>query len=201
MYIPEEFKITDPSIISEFIQKHPFGLLVQSGDLEPVATHLPFLIKNDGENYVLEGHLAKSNPHSTIIRSGKTAMTIFNGSHGYVSSTVYGHPNVPTWNYQAVHIYGTLEVLSETELICHLEEVVDHFESDRENKLDLKKLPQEMLNSYRQEIVGFRLNSYRVEAAFKLSQNRNDEDHQRIIDDLGKCPINQELVDAMKKHR
>jgi transcriptional regulator len=200
MYIPSEFKITDSKAIFEFCQQHPFGVLLQSGDSEPLGTHLPFLIKQDRDHLLLEGHIAAANAQSKHIRSGKVAMVILSGPHAYVSSSVYTHPNVPTWNYQAVHIYGTLEVMNEPELIEHLDEMVQTFEADRTKKLNLNTLPEELLESYRREIIGFRLTSYRTEAAFKLSQNRNETDHQKILNDLGQCPINKELLEAMKKH-
>jgi transcriptional regulator len=201
MYIPKEFRITDTAEILNFIQNHPFGILIQSGDAEPIGTHLPFLFNEKDGQIIAEGHIALANPQSTHIRAGKTAMIVLTGADGYISSSVYTHQNVPTWNYQSVHVYGTLERMNEIELTEHLDQIVHKFEDSRMEKLKLASLPGDMLEEYKREIVGFRLTSYRVEAAFKLSQNRNEEDHQNILEDLGKCPINAELIEAMKKHR
>ena len=201
MYIPKEFQITDSKEIIDFAQNHPFGVLIQSGDIEPIGTHLPFLFVEKEDQFIAEGHIARANPHCNFIRTGKTALIILTGPNGYISSSVYTHQNVPTWNYQAVHIYGTLETMTDVELIEHLNQIVDKFEDPRTEKLELASLPQEMLEAYRKEIVGFRLTAYRTEAAFKLSQNRNEIDHQRIIEDLDQCPMNKDLIAAMKKFR
>lgn len=201
MYIPKEFKVTDPKEIIDFAKNNPFGILVQSGDLEPFGTHLPFLFRENDDQLIAEGHVARANPQSHAIRTGKTALIVLTGAHGYISSSVYSHQNVPTWNYQAVHIYGTLEVMEDLELKMHLEQIVEKFEATRTKKLDLNQLSEDMLDAYRKEIVGFRLNAYRTEAAFKLSQNRNEIDHQRIIEDLDQCPMNKDLIAAMKKFR
>jgi transcriptional regulator len=201
MYAPFPFNLEDPKKIREFLQEHPFGTLIQSGDAEPIATHLPFEIRIQEDEIMLISHIAKNNPQSALIRNGKKALVTFLGPHGYISSSVYGHPNVPTWNYQAVHVNGVIETLSEEELNDHLNRMVNQHESGREEKLDLSKLPKEMLNSYRQEIIAFKIIPYRIEAAFKLSQNRNKEDHSAILKDLEKTSQHSALVNAMKKHR
>jgi transcriptional regulator len=201
MYAPEPFNVSDQEEILNFIKAHPFALLVQNGDNEPIATHLPFLITKEGNDIILEAHIALANPQSQLIRNGKTALIIFQGPHAYVSSSVYHHQNVPTWNYQSIHTYGTIKPLTDDELNIHLKKVVDHFESDRKNPVDTSSLPNEMLNSYRKEILGFRITVYKLEAAYKLSQNRNSLDHQAIVNDLSKDPKNERIVREMNRFK
>jgi transcriptional regulator len=203
MYIPEPFQITDSAVIEAFVEKHPFGTLLFNGqDGIPVVAHIPFLFRKEGEKWLIEGHLAKANPQSLAIRSGNPAKLIIIGAHGYVSSGVYGHVNVPTYNYQAVHFSGMLDRLSDTDLRKHLVQVVNHFEQNRENPVNVSELPKEMLNAYEQEIIGFRLTVFKTEAAFKLSQNRNDADFENVVADLRKGNADQcKLAEEMQKIR
>jgi transcriptional regulator len=200
MYVPSEFAPQDHTEIIEFLKENPFGTLVSNSEnLEPVATHLPLLMKTEQEELIFEGHIAKNNKHSELLRDGRTALCIFQGPHAYISSSVYTHENVPTWNYQSVHVYGTISLMKDSELIAHLKEMVDHHESGREQRLDYSKLPEKMLSAYYKEITGFRITQYRMEAAFKLSQNRNQTDFNNILNDLSKDKKNRSITEAMNR--
>ena len=202
MYVPQEFSVTDLNEIALFLHYHSFGVMVSNqGNFEPIATHLPFLIKKNGDQFILEGHLSKHNQQADILKKGRKVMVIFQGPNAYISSSVYTHVNVPTWNYQAVHIYGTIELLNEKETENHLKELVETHEADREHSFDLSSLPTEMLQSYQNEIICFKIESYRIEAAYKLSQNRNFVDYERIIEDLSKDKKNRSITEAMNRFR
>lgn len=202
MYVPSDFSPSEQTEILNFLKDNPFGTLISNSDnVEPIATHLPLLLKSESEEMLFEGHIARNNKHADLLRSGRTALTIFQGPHAYISSSVYGHQNVPTWNYQSVHVYGTISLMKDEELIKHLHEMVDHHESGREHRLDYASLPEEMLNAYRKEILGFRITPYRVEAAFKLSQNRNKTDFENIITDLDTDKKNRSIIEAMNRSR
>jgi transcriptional regulator len=200
MYTPDDFKMEDSNEILEFIKSNSFGILVSAqSTFEPLATHLPFYLRQD-EPIVLESHLAKSNAQSEVIKNGKTVLAIFSGPNGYISSSVYGHENVPTWNYQSVHLYGTISILNEEEQEHHLADLMTNYENNREIKKEFTKLPKSLIEEYKKEILCFRITVYRMEAAYKLSQNRNQKDHKAIIEDLEKNQENDALVTAMKKH-
>jgi transcriptional regulator len=202
MYIPKEFKETNQAEILHFIGNNALGILVSStGVFEPLVSHIPFISSLENDEITLEGHLAINNPHAEQIKNGKTALVIFQGPNAYISSSVYTHENVPTWNYQAVHIYGTVEILTKDALQLHLKQAIDYFESERTNKLDYSKFSKSMFESYLSEIIGFRLRAYKTEAAYKLSQNRNNTDFQNIVTDLNesKKPADQEVAREMEK--
>jgi transcriptional regulator len=202
MYVPNEFNPSDPTEIHDFLKGNPFGILINNSDnQEPLATHLPFLVKPQQDEIVLEGHIARNNKHSELIRDGRSALVIFQGPHAYISSSVYTHQNVPTWNYQSVHVYGTLSKMTDADLSNHLQEMVHHHEAEREQSLDYSGLPSSMIEAYQKEILGFRITSYRIEAAFKLSQNRNETDFHRIIEDLDQDKKNRSIVEAMNRSR
>lgn len=202
MYVPHEFSVSDLNEIAVFLQYHSFGIIVSTqGNFEPIATHLPFVIKKNGDQFILEGHLSKHNHQTEILKKGKKVMVIFQGPHAYVSSSVYTHVNVPTWNYQAVHIYGTIDLLDEKETESHLKDLMETYEADREHSFDLSTLSPEMWSAYQNEIICFKIESYRVEAAFKLSQNRSFVDYERIIEDLSKDKKNRSITEAMNRSR
>lgn len=202
MYIPREFKETNQAEILHFIGKNALGILVNStGVFEPLVSHIPFISSLENDEIILEGHLSIHNPHAEQIKKGKTALVIFQGPNAYISSSVYTHENVPTWNYQAVHVYGTVEILTKDALQLHLAQAVDFFESGRENKLTYSNFSKSMLDSYLNEIIGFRLRAYKVEAAYKMSQNRNSADFHNIITDLNESSSSsdQEVAKEMDK--
>lgn len=189
MYVPKEFSVNNQKELDSFIDNHPFISLVTNSDDFPIATHLPIIAKKNNDTWILEGHISLANQQSKSIQNNSNALCIFLGAHSYVSSSVYSHENVPTWNYQAVHLYGKLEVLSESELDKHLNELVAYFEENREKPLNYADFSSKMIDSYKKEIIGFRLKVEKIDAAFKLSQNRNEVDQESIISDLEKCPF------------
>jgi len=202
MYVPSEFEQNNLAEIEQFLIGNSFGTIVSTNDTQqPAASHLPFLVERNGEDFILEGHIAKANKQSDLLKKGKNVLLIFQGPHAYISSAVYDHPNVPTWNYQSVHIYGNVEPMNNEELRNHLIKMVHQHENKRENPLNYDALPAKMIIDYSKEILGFRVVSYKVEAAYKLSQNRNKNDHQQIIDELGKDKKNRSIIEAMNRSK
>jgi transcriptional regulator len=114
-------------------------------------------------------------------------MIVFLGPHTYVSPTWYDHPNVPTWNYQAVHFYGTVRVTpSPEELSPALRTLSEHYEPSTQPppRFDFDGMPSELQKAELKGIVGFWMRVTRVEASFKLSQNRHEADRARIAAEL-----------------
>ena len=201
MYTPPHFSIESKDELFAFMCANPFGLLVSStGNLEPKATHLPFLIKkNDSGELFLEGHIANANDHTEILKTGRSALAIFTGEHGYVSSSVYEKPDAPTWNYQSVHVYGTIRKLTDEELKSHLNQLMSQHESGQHNPINMKDIPERQVADYLNLITGFELKIYKTEATYKLSQNRSENDFKAIISNLEKDPANNKLVQEMKR--
>ena len=198
MYIPDEFLITDSDTIASFLERHPFGQLtavLPSGRL--AASHVPFVMERDNGALRFYTHLANENDLSRLA-DGSEVMLVFIGEHGYVSSSWYGHPNVPTWNYQAVHVYGTLQKQTPDELYAQLKTLTRSHEQTFNGHIDPEALPPRMIQGYLQHITGFRITARRTEAAFKLSQNRNPKDFAAIIERLRELQLT--LAGEMLKH-
>lgn len=145
--------------------------------------------------------MAYGNPQWRTFKESQEALVIYQGPHAYVSSSWYSHENVPTWNYQAVHIYGKVEVLSQDELKKSLTNMLYKYESHRENPILWGKIPPNLLEAELRGIVGFRIKVQEIQAAYKLSQNRSEDDYKNIIQNLyaEQDLESHQLADAMKK--
>ncbi|QUW20490.1 FMN-binding negative transcriptional regulator [Sporosarcina sp. Marseille-Q4063] len=184
MYIPKHFKITNVDEISGFIEKNAFGTIVTTEKGRPIATHLPFGLKKIDDDYYITGHMAYGNPQWKTFEHCDDALVMFQGPHAYISSSWYGHEEVPTWNYQAVHVYGKASILEKDELIEDLTVMLEKYEENRDDPVLWDKLSPGLLENQLKGIVGFKIKVKEIQAAYKLSQNRNETDYVNIIDQL-----------------
>ncbi|MEI4771848.1 FMN-binding negative transcriptional regulator [Psychrobacillus sp. FJAT-51614] len=186
MYIPKVFKVTNIDEILEFMKENSFATLVTTKKGKPIASHLPLQLHKQGEVYYITGHMAYGNPQWRTFESCEDILVIYQGPHSYISSSWYGHENVPTWNYQAVHVYGQASILGEEELKQDLIALLEKYEKHGDNPVLWDKLSPQLLENELKGIVGFKIKVEEVQAAYKLSQNRNEEDYHNIIGKLQK---------------
>ena len=201
MYIPKYFKVTNFEEIKEFIQMNSFGTLITTKKGKPIATHLPLqLVKEEGAYYIT-GHMAYGNPQWRTFETCESALVTFQGPHAYISSSWYEQENVPTWNYQAVHVYGIPSILNEEELKQDLTRLLQKYEKHRENPVLWNNLSPSLLDRELKGIVGFKIKVEEIQAAYKLSQNRNETDYRKIIDQLQKeeNPDSKQMGELMEK--
>jgi transcriptional regulator len=113
-------------------------------------------------------------------------MVIFQGPNTYVSSSWYDHENVPSWNYIAVHVYGKAHIQSEEELIESLRQLTKKYEQDSVHPVSVDTMSEKFLHTELRGTIGFEITVERMEASYKLSQNRNEKNHTQIISELEK---------------
>ena len=201
MYVPKMFKVSDLEEIHAFIEEKSFATLVTMDKGRPIATHLPLELKKRGNEYYLTGHLAYGN------RQWRTfdgeVLAVFQGPDAYVSSSWYEHEEVPTWNYQVVHVYGQAMICEKEELIEDLAHMLKKYEEDRQNPVLWNTLSQELLDKELKGIVGFKIKISEVQAAFKLSQNRSQLDFMHIIEKLRQegNPKSEQIAKEMEKRK
>ncbi len=182
MYVPKHFNQSDKTSLINFIADYSFGILTTSKGSEPtvsiIATHIPFLVEQDGKDIILIGHVARANPHWQLFADKNStdapeSLVIFHGPHAYISPTWYETPGrVPTWNYTAVHAYGVAQIIEDKEELHQLVlELSDKFERDRDDPW-IPDFDLGMLNA----IVGFKIPVSRIEGKFKLSQDKPSAD-------------------------
>jgi len=186
MYIPEFNRVRDHTEIISFVRGNPFAILVSTSDTGPFATHIPILVREEGDRIILHGHMAKANPHWELLQSGQESLTIFHGPHAYISPRLYeSRDSVPTWNYATVHMYGRARVVSGPEqLVEEVREIINTFDPDY--FAQWSSLSDKFRNGMLKHIVGFEIVATRIEAKFKISQNRTKGDQANVIAALGK---------------
>jgi transcriptional regulator len=177
LYIPNHFAITDSDKINLFLKQNSFGELISTVEGRTFATHLPFLF--DEEAKVLRMHVAKANPQWQHLGKEELLLVV-SGPHGYISPSWYHSPGVPTWNYQAVHVYGTARIITDT---IELKTIVDGLTAIEEEKHPDPWQPDYAATMLK-AIVGIELTVSEIQCKFKLSQNRSKVDQQAIVDGL-----------------
>ncbi|MFC4353767.1 FMN-binding negative transcriptional regulator [Chryseomicrobium palamuruense] len=188
MYIPKRFNVEDTQEIWSFLKTHSFATLVITKDGRPVATHIPVIVRKQGENLSVSGHIAYGNPQWRSWEETEEALVIFQGPHAYISSSWYEEEQVPTWNYQAVHVYGAIRQLSEAELREDLKQLMSTYEQHRKHPVLWETVTPALLEREIKGIVGFVIEATEVQAAYKMSQNRKEHDYANIIEQLKKEP-------------
>jgi transcriptional regulator len=180
MYLPKHFASDDLSLALQLAEEHPLALLVgPDAQGDGFGTHLP-LVALTREPLVLEGHMARANPHWEWLARQQRLMAVFSGPSAYVSPQHYDSTrNVPTWNYAALHVYGDIELVeSSVDKDALLKRLIGRFEpayAEQWRGLD-EDYQQKLLGA----IVGFRLRATRWELKLKLSQNRAATERARI---------------------
>jgi len=181
MYVPNSFAENDQAKLHEFMRRHSFALLTSHGASGLIASHLPLLLEPDaGPQGQLLGHMARANAHWRDVQG--EVMAVFSGPHAYISPSWYEEPEtVPTWNYVAVHAYGTFHVIDDRDgLLGILRRSIHEYEGPRPVPWVFEEsgtYPDRMLRS----IVGFRVEITRLEGKWKLGQNHSDERRRRVV--------------------
>ncbi|GMG86273.1 FMN-binding negative transcriptional regulator [Biformimicrobium ophioploci] len=192
MYIPGNFHIKDEAEIFDFIQSNAFGQLFSNVNGRLFSTHLPVLLSED-RKYLI-GHLARANPQHLQL-DGQEVLVTLTGPHGYISPSWYENPGVPTWNYQAVHIYARARVFDDREkLMGVVEALTRNYERDQAEPWR-PAYNEVMLKA----IIGIELEIEEIQCKFKLGQNRVQEDIAGAVKNL-RATGAVELAAAMEKH-
>jgi transcriptional regulator len=184
MYSPKFNQVHDRDLLLEAMRAYSFATLFgpasgEQADAGAMATHLPLLVKDEGEHGILEGHFARANPHWQAL-AGRETLVVFAGPHSYVSPTLYTEPlSVPTWNYIAIHARGTLTLVEDDAgkeaLLADLISTHEPAYLDR-----WRGLPEGFRRNLLAGIMGFRIPIARLEGKFKLSQNRAPQERRNV---------------------
>lgn len=158
-----------------FARDRGFGILSVNGTDEPLIAHIPFVLSEDGKTADL--HLLRSNPITRALSQPARAVIAISGPDSYISPDWYGVDDlVPTWNYVAVHLRGTLTQLPAENLRASIDKLAANFEERLEPKTPWTndKMPPEALAKMMRMIVPFRFDVETVDGTWKLGQNKPD---------------------------
>lgn len=180
MYRPSAFDMVDAPIVNAFMQENNFAALITHRDSETRISHLPFLFDAArGPHGTLLAHVARPNPHWQAFGGPAESVVIFTGPHAYISPAWYKKPEVvPTWNYAVVHAYGIPAVVTDP---ARCEEIVMRLVTKHETPQGRPwdaDLTRTTLQKQLAAIVVFEMPILRLEAKFKLSQNRGLDDQE-----------------------
>jgi len=202
MYRPEQFDENDPDVITRLMADFPLATIVAQTKEGLVAHHIPLLLEQD---HHLIGHIAKANTLHEDLADGAEVLVIFRAEDAYISPNYYptkasDHRHVPTWNYQVVHCYGTINfdhsVKTKTAIVGKL---TKHFEHRHfsEKPWRMADAPADYMAGMLEQIVAFRISIDRYLAKSKLSQNRKTVDYDRvttIMKETGKTYLSEEMT-------
>ncbi|MBL7698689.1 MAG: FMN-binding negative transcriptional regulator [Chitinophagaceae bacterium] len=186
MYSLPYFTEEDKEEVLRFMHAHPFVTLCGSDAAgRPFATQVPLLFKEQDGRMILEGHIMRNTDHHKAFQQNPQVLAIFTSAHTYVSASWYSNPNqASTWNYQSVHARGNLSFIEEEELRRVLKETTEKYENHRESPASFHNLQPEYINRLIKAIVGFRIPVDEIGNVFKLSQNRDEESFDNIMQKL-----------------
>lgn len=200
MYQPAHFTVTDIDQIHEFVTKVAAADLVTVDEAgQPLSTLMPCIWKLDeSSNGTLFMHMARANKQWESIVKGARALAIIHGPQAYISPSNYAakaeHGKVvPTWNYTAVHLSGTVEVSHDPDYLREIvRELTDFHESERNEPWTIDDAPETYMSAQLRGIVAITLRVDRVEAKAKLGQNRSQQDQDGVVADLASSPNSQD---------
>jgi transcriptional regulator len=204
MYTPSHFKQEDLAAIHEMMARIGFASLVTNSASGLIATHAPTLFDPaDGEHGTLRGHIARANAQWKTSLTDSEAMAIFTGPHGYVSPQWYASKRehgrvVPTWNYIAIHAYGHVKFSDDRELLLNIvTRLTEKHEAGFEHPWHVSDAPADYIQSMLGAIIAFEMPISRIEATWKLSQNKTEADRVGAMNGLKEQ--GNDVADAMEK--
>lgn len=183
------FQVMDPATLHALVRTQPLATLVsaQAGALH--VNHIPlYLDPVRGPHGTLVGHVARANAVWPLLP--QQAVAVFNGPQAYVSPSWYPSKaidgkQVPTWNYAAVHVHGTLSAVDDPErLRAILHTLSERHEAHRPEPWRLDDAPPDYIDKMLRAIVGIELAVERWEGLWKVSQNRTDTDRAGVVQGL-----------------
>ena len=187
MYLPKHFEQQDLESLTSLLKAYPLGALVTQHDGAVEANHIPFLLTGDlAVGGKLIGHVAKGNPVWKNFSTQQESLVIFQGPEAYISPNWYPskqvhHQVVPTYNYAVVHVYGTLCITHDEtikrQIVTDLTQIM---ERTRQSTWQVSDAPSDYLEKMLAAIVGIELTITRVQAKWKVSQNRDIADRDGV---------------------
>jgi transcriptional regulator len=186
VYLPPTFREDEPMKLIAFMRAHSFATLVSIVDGAPFATHLPLLVEERGQELVVTGHLAKPNPQWKSFESAES-LAIFGGPHAYISPSLYEKvESVSTWNYIAVHAYGTPILYTYANTPEKVQDMLERMMQIYEASYlaQWEGLSEKYRAGMMQGIVAFEMPISRLEGKYKLSQNRSEIDQVTVAEHL-----------------
>lgn len=191
MYIPSLFEQPDIGVMHELIRSYPFATLVTLSSSGLNANHIPLHLTADASPFgVLTGHVARANPIWNDLASEVEVLAVFQGPNAYISPSWYATKQetgkvVPTWNYSAVHAYGTLRIIDDAVWVkSQLETLTANHEAAFKQPWALSDAPDGFADKLIEAIIGIEISITRLEGKWKVSQNQPPRNRAGVVQGL-----------------
>ncbi|SFP83479.1 negative transcriptional regulator, PaiB family [Variovorax sp. OK605] len=189
MYTPPAYAETDEVLLRARMREWSFATLVTHGENGLNATHLPFLVDEEGPggshsaHGLLTTHLARGNAQYRDLKAGAPALVIFQGPHAFISPSWYEHRlTFPTWNYTAIHVHGAPEVVEGTDAIhAVLQRTVATYDTPLGGDWSFPGVPADYTALRLKAIAAVRIPIARIEGKMKLNQDKSVADRLGVI--------------------
>lgn len=195
MYLPKYFEQQDLDSLTSLLKDYPLGALVTQYDGMLEANHIPFLLEGPlAAGGKLIGHVAKGNPVWKHDTTEQETLVIFQGPESYITPNWYPskqihHQVVPTYNYAVVHVYGRLSITHEEATKLRIvTDLTQAMESSRGSTWQVSDAPADYIEKMLNAIVGIELSITRIQAKWKVSQNRDVKDRDGVAQGLSGQP-------------
>lgn len=184
MYLPAHFEESRPAELHRVIREFPLGILVLNGPEGLLANHIPFELDERDGRHVLLAHVARANSLWRDVQDGAQALVIFRAADAYVSPNWYPskhefHRQVPTWNYQAVHVHGPLKVQDDEKfvraIVARLTRTHE-LRAGQERPWKMTDSSKEYIDGMVAAVVGIEIPVVKIVGKWKLSQNKEERD-------------------------
>lgn len=167
------FRRVDAAQSLALVRARSFGILVAQGAEGPLASHIPFMLSDDGS--FVEFHLVRNSAMARATADGAPVRLIVDGPEGYISPDWYGVADqVPTWNYVAVHLVGEARLSDENGFCDLLDRLSAHFEARLLPKKPWTsdKMTEGVMDRMMRGIVPCVMQVSNLQSTWKLGQNK-----------------------------
>ena len=190
MFQPRCFEQNDLKKNLEFISEFPLATLISHSKGQFEVNHIPMIVKNVGQDYFLEGHIAKANSLFKNIKNHAQTMMVFHGPNAYISPNWYPSKKidgkaVPTWNYAVVHVTGIIQFEENHDWIGkHLIALSEINEKKIGLDWSIQDAPQDYIQTMIKTVVGIKIKVKSIVGQTKMSQNHSVQNRQGVIQGL-----------------
>jgi transcriptional regulator len=191
MYLPRQFREDRIEVLHAAMLEIGAAAVVGQGPDGPIASHVPIELDPEPAPWgTIRCHFVRANSHTRSVADGGELLLIFQGPQGYVTPNWYPTKRetgkvVPTWNYVAIHAYGTATLFEDVAALrAHLGALTDRFEARSEVPWKIDDAPADFIDGMCRAIIGVEIRLTRIEGKWKLSQNRQPNDRLGVVDGL-----------------
>jgi transcriptional regulator len=209
MYLPPHFEDARADELRRILERFPLGALVVDGPNGLDANHIPFeMVASADGTFTLHAHVARANPVWQEVATGADVLVIFRGGDAYVSPSWYpskheAHRQVPTWNYQVVHVHGKITIHDDVRFVRGVVARLTRRHEGRANEKPWRMTDSDpaFIDDMLTKIVGIEVVPVRIVLKSKLSQNKEDRDRVNAAEELarrGETEVSAAMLDARR---